>query len=436
MQDNPVCVLAETEIVELDGKTISVAVKLVERYAPKQSLYIEGHDLPSVFLDHGLHRIKLASGTASLCVFLGSFSLNHQVETGKIHGRLVPTRTPCAAIVKETRLRSATFGIFNFPAFRSHPPKVIEYNNRVCFEGITKFVTDRFCVDIEPLDDIRKREDMARTTQSIYQSHKGTVNSTSSASFSAGELIEFLNDIRRFLSFLRRASVGINAVMAVDFRGTSRIARWGMEHVTPGDTPQHQLLLSPISAGNDMADIFPGFYREVMSSHGDTVRLAMDQYIEGNSVNFMMGIPNAQAILEALARLLGPWKGARTSISEVLRDRNILLNVPKDFTTLRQFVAKNNFTDGLVGLVKLRNMLTHSPTKVYSIPPFTFLDACELGQWFIEMLLFHMFNYRGRYRSRLVRNRDDNPYRNVPWVTNNGLNIGTNISPNPEFKRR
>lgn len=61
MKDNPVCVLAETEIVELDGKTISVPVRLVERYAPKQSFYIEGHDLPSIFLDYKLHEINRCS---------------------------------------------------------------------------------------------------------------------------------------------------------------------------------------------------------------------------------------------------------------------------------------------------------------------------------------------------------------------------------------
>lgn len=269
-------------------------------------------------------------------MFLGSLSLNHQVETGKTHGKLVPTRTPCAAMVEDTQLRSATFGIFNFPAFHSRPPKVIECSNRVRFEGITKFITDRFRVDIEPLDDIRKWEEEARTCEAVYQSHSATVNSTIPGTFSAGNLFEFLSDIRRFLSFVRRDSVGINAVMAVDLSGTSRIARWGMEHVTPGDTPQHKLLLSPISAGNDMADIFPGFYREVMSRHGDTVRLAMDQYIEGDSANFMMGIPNAQAILEALSKLLSPWKNARTTIFKVLRDRSILLNVPSDFAALQQ----------------------------------------------------------------------------------------------------
>ena len=227
MKDNPVCVLAETEIVELDGKTISVPVRLVERYAPKQSFYIEGHDLPSVFLDYKLHEINLALGTASLTVFLGSLSLNHQVETGKTHGKLVPTRTPCAAMVEDTQLRSATFGIFNFPAFHSRPPKVIECSNRVRFEGITKFITDRFRVDIEPLDDIRKREEEARTCEAVYQSHSATVNSTIPGTFSAGNLFELLSDIRRFLSFVRRDSVGINAVMAVDLSGTSRIARWG-----------------------------------------------------------------------------------------------------------------------------------------------------------------------------------------------------------------
>ena len=68
-------------------------------------------------------------------------------------------------MVEDTQLQSATFGIFNFPAFHSHPSKVIENNNQVCFEGIAKFVTDRFRVDIEPLDDIRVREKEARASE-------------------------------------------------------------------------------------------------------------------------------------------------------------------------------------------------------------------------------------------------------------------------------
>lgn len=415
--ESPNCVLAETQIVELDGIIVSVPVRVVESYVPKQSFYIEGQDLPVVFLDQKFHSIKLASGSATLTVLLGSYSIDRHLKTGKLYGKLFLNRTPCAAIAENTQLQSATFRVFNFPAFHSQPAKVIEENSRVRFEGITEFVANRFRVEIEPLGDIRAREEQAKKDDALHQSHSGTVHAISANTFSVGDLLRLLNDISRFLSFLRRDRVGVNTVMGVDVSGASRIVRWGMEHVAPGVTLQHQFLLSPISAGNDMDDIFPGFYREVMSSYGDTVRFAMDLYIEGNSANFLMGIPNAQSALEALVRLYCPWQGATKTISKALKDKGIPLDVPNDFAALQQFVSSKQCSNGLVGFVKLRNILIHSAKDVYKIPDFAFLDACELGQWFIEMLLLHMFDYHGRYRSRLVRNHDVTPYAHVPWGT-------------------
>jgi len=81
-----------------------------------------------------------------------------------------------------------------------------------------------------------------------------------------------------------------------------------------------------------------------------------------------------------------------------------------------------NWLDAPHALTEIRNSLVHPEHKKrgkYDIQ--IFIEAHNLSQWYLEMSILAICNYKGKYYNRLISGQrvgDIDNVPNVPWVVN------------------
>lgn len=134
---------------------------------------------------------------------------------------------------------------------------------------------------------------------------------------------------------------------------------------------------------------------------------AIDWYLISNESAVHVGIILTQAALERLAsQVLCRSKERGENTGEFIRcafqELNLDTQIPDCCNELKDFQQTHNCEDGLHALVKLRNDLIHANVKHHpDVFPPTYLEAWNLGQWFIEMLLLKIIKYQGKCYNRL-----------------------------------
>ena len=409
-------------IIQYNGKSITpIPVNIVQKLSPQQSLDIECNDLPKSVLANRTANIILDSGTAEIEVSLASYSLNEHFRSGNIKGVLVPKVTPCGGENPNTAITEATCFVYNFPSFYGMPFKEIRMPaaTNVTLGGVARLYVDHWCVDIAPVDKIEELQAQSLSDGVLYASHSVRITHAHDQDvFTVGDLLKILKYLRAFFSFIRGSDVGLSTVRAFNSHTQLKlVARWGMEHAAPFTS--RSMLLSHINTGSDMADIFSGYFPHVSGSNGDVITQAIDAYINANAALYTLGITMTQSALEGLTGLFVPprkWKqlgGFRKALESNLGPRKIPLYVPPQLSYLMSFRQQLNLDNGVHSFVKARNFIVHANRQ--QLDPLVFLDASELGQWYVEMLLLNLFGYSGRYQSRLIRDHAGSPFVKVPW---------------------
>ena len=69
-----------------------------------------------------------------------------------------------------------------------------------------------------------------------------------------------------------------------------------------------------------------------------------------------------------------------------------------------------NISDGAVMLTRIRDDLVH-PVMKMNVSMEAYSEARRVGQWYVELLLLKLFNYRGSYKNRLTQQ-----WEVVPWA--------------------
>ena len=119
-------ILAETQIVDIDGQSVQTPARTILRLSPRLSLAIESDDLPAIILNFNKSdfEIGLKNG-ARMTVCVGSYKLGKYIE-----GALVPRVQPCVVMDTKRPLRSVEFSILNFPQFFGQQDQWIEVNEK------------------------------------------------------------------------------------------------------------------------------------------------------------------------------------------------------------------------------------------------------------------------------------------------------------------
>ena len=88
-------------------------------------------------------------------------------------------------------------------------------------------------------------------------------------------------------------------------------------------------------------------------------------------------------------------------IARSFEGTEIASGIPEQCQELLRLSRSSALTHGPHALVAIRNDLVHSDPKLGPISADTYAEARNLGQWYIELLLLHLFGYSGRYYNRL-----------------------------------
>lgn len=228
--------------------------------------------------------------------------------------------------------------------------------------------------------------------------------------FSVEEAHKLLDVLHLFLSFARGGDCGVTLIAGDDENGRQAWEQWGTYSTYPWFH-----LSSWLDHRHDnhvaLSEAFPGFLRivgQMTYAPDDPVRVALYWYLRSNESSALQaGIILTQAALERLARQLSPMEKYKPSdnaagrIRAVLKETGIDPIIPQCCKELRAVVPIGSLCDGPEILTKIRNDLVHAEMRT-NVSLEAYLEARDLGQWYVELLLLRLFEYEGQYANRLA----------------------------------
>ena len=402
-----------TEIISVDGSAIDpVPTTVIERFSPSQELTVKVDKMPKELASTNPARIELADTSAPIDVIHNSWPF---IEVGR-PGTLTPVMTPCPAIRDDASLREIRFGILNFFNFNrmlgTGSERVDDRaNNRTYIRGRAPITAGPWLIEVQEVDDVAS---VVKQREGIRLAHTGTIRTTDGSFFQAGEVLKLVRTLRQFLSFAGGSGVGLCRVEGDDDQGQRVSVRWGTEYVSVVEQSRFSWLPT-LSATDALSSVFAEYYRQI--SVNDPKRFAIDNalgsYIENVDSGMLTDLPRIQIALESLCSLtMGCIHNMTDALQQTLQAAHIPLDVPTWLSRLDAFRTTEQLATAPAVFVRLRNWMVHGNPKIEGVSSPVVWDACQLGLWYVELLLLRQFNYKGRYRIR-----GDGSVENVPWAT-------------------
>ena len=310
---------------------------------------------------------------------------------------LVPTQQPVTVRQTEEPLQSVQFNLINFPSLDRGTRPVLLH-------------ADPWCVEIKPVSHLSEIKRILKTESGHGVTHEGSIRRSDGKSFSVEEADKLLDGLRLFLSFARGGDCGVTLIAGRDENGQPAWEQWGTYSTYPwfglSSWLDHRL-----NNNDALSTAFPGFWRKVGQTTGvpdHPVRVALYWYLRSNESNALQaGIILTQAALERLACQLLPNERYKTlnsaarKIRAVLQEKGIDTAIPQCCKELRMVRKTKGFCDGPEILSEIRNDLVHAKMRT-NVCLDAYLEARDLGQWYVELLLLRLFEYTGQYANRLA----------------------------------
>ena len=321
-----------------------------------------------------------------------------EVAIGKVcRSLLVPTQQPVTVRQTEEPLQSVQFNLINFPSLDRGTRPVLLH-------------ADPWCVEIKPVSHLSEIKRILKTESGHGVTHEGSIRRSDGKSFSVEEADKLLDGLRLFLSFARGGDCGVTLIAGRDENGQPAWEQWGTYSTYPwfglSSWLDHRL-----NNNDALSTAFPGFWRKVEQTidvPDDPVRVTLYWYLRSNETNApQAGIILTQAALERLARQLlpkekyNPKDNAAYRIRAALQETRIDTVIPQCCKELRMVCKTEGLCDGPEVLAKIRNDLVHAEMRT-NVCLDAYLEARDLGQWYVELLLLRLFEFTGQYANRLA----------------------------------
>ena len=279
-------------------------------------------------------------------------------------------------------------------------------------------------VEIKALPELFEIKKVLKTKSGYALTHEGSIRRSDGESFSAEEAQKLLDALHLFLSFARGGNCGVTLITGSDEHGEKAWEQWGTYptypwfHLSSWLDHRH-------NNDDELSKAWPGFWRiieKTTSASDDPIRAAIYWYLHSNESKALeVGIILTQAALERLAhQLLSREKNERrllkkkykNNIHIALTRAGIAPEIPESCKEL----GKMTHVDGPEILTNIRNDLVHPKTRE-NVCLEAYLEARDLGQWYVELLLLKLFGYEGEYANRLAYNYE-RIYQPevVPWA--------------------
>ena len=200
---------------------------------------------------------------------------------------------------------------------------------------------------------------------------------------------------------------------------------WFIHHSRPWKKPSFSWY-DTLHAAEMLPSTFAGYVKASNDPvWSEVIRYAIYWYIQTNISNVDSGLILGQTALELLVwnylvidkRMLSRNKFRENSAADNLRILLTKCGIPTEIpVTSKELVAfaKPN-EDGPALITRVRNNLVH-PEKKLGIIKAPFFHILNLQQWYIELILLKLFDYRGNYFNRLGQDLWKGKVEPVPWI--------------------
>ena len=423
-EPNEPIILEETSITHVQEKCLPTPcpIRSILHLSPRLRTSIDSDEFPRCILSKFMYkpfRISLATG-GKIEVRIGSWNPN-SVSKQNFKGSLIPVYSPCAVVPANKQIRSVSFSVLNFEKFYGTGDKWIKVGEQSRRLGVAKLQADHWRIDITEncsLDEDRK---VLKQESGYAVTHTGSIECKNGEMFSVQEAENLLEGLRIFLSFAAGTACGLTLVKAVDGNGKEGSFMWGSTYVEPWNENRRHSWLPKNDGGDSLTEAFPRFWDLFAGKQwNDTIRQAIDWYLNSNNGALHVGVVLAQAALESLSHRINQqeMRPVAKALRQALKKLGIDDRIPSNCGFLKSVATQENWTDGPEAITKIRNEIVHPVNRLGPVSIDALWDTLNLSLRYIEFMLLKNFQYRGRYINRLAA-AGQSPYENVPWAGNN-----------------
>ncbi|HNO76704.1 MAG TPA: hypothetical protein PKN33_01490 [Phycisphaerae bacterium] len=322
------------------------------------------------------------------------------------------------------------FHLINWPRFLGAPIRYPDGTTSACRQ---EWTIGQWRIVVDPILNLSEKEIDNERRRGYMISHVGFIERVDNQGFKFENVKTILDALVWVLSFCRGAWSMPCLFVGLNEKGdlVAESWRYGLVHEAGYVMSWRfafQMETPPLLSG-----LLTRLNSEIWA---EPIRLVMQWYMNSNT-NHAPDITGAiviqQAGLELLAwtllvcdrKVLSEDGASGLPASDKLRlllsSCRIPVEIPEVSVALRKIAKEYNWQDGPAALVGTRNAIVHAtPTKrkrFIGKDKRFLLEVWALGQWYLDLVLLYVMNYRGIYSNRLlVLSRAAYPEELVPWV--------------------
>jgi len=238
--------------------------------------------------------------------------------------------------------------------------------------------------------------------------HRAVMRHADNSLFRPASGVAMAQLVRYFLSFVAGHWTGLALIAGLDAKQELVFEQWTSLHVDP---PPHNQF-GWYDRGVTLHELAPGFIRRLQDGvWGAPFLDAMYWYLVANNqgTRAEAGLMVAQAALELLSWTLlvldrktvtpSRFKKIRsaTKISWLFDELQIPRDIPPQLRELQASPAR--WKGAQDAITAIRNDLVHPEKRGHEHLAY---EAWQLAQWFIELVIFRLSDYNGKYSNRTV----------------------------------
>ena len=412
----------------LDARSVCAQARVILRLSPNPRVVIE-YDLPSdeAAASNEIRSkrtvcVQLEQGT-KIDALVGNYLA---IGGGKISGVLIPKEQPVTVFNNNLGMNRCKFALINFPSIWGKQD--IYYTKERDGKALSfvtqhlKFEANPWVVEITGVDSLMGVDNRLKLEGGSAVTHFGSITQAAGQDFSLDELSLFLESLHLFLSFARGSYCGLTLLSAQDSNRRRVWQQWG----TYKTEPWHRELPTWVDGlqSQTLSSMFEGFWKLYANKKWrESISKVVSWYLRSNDANESeVGIVLTQAALEHLTYNLAGKRPNNTKeggcIASALTTIGIDVKIPPQCKELLGIHNRVSWSHGPHALVDLRNNLVHADNRLGGIPSNAHSEAWDLGQWYVELILLHLFGYTGRYSSRIKLGAGStSEIEPVPWAT-------------------
>ena len=328
-------------------------------------------------------------------------------DSSRVSLTLVPKREPVTIHRTEEMSLSVEFSVLNFPNFIGGQDKQVKVANWLRVQGSALIRVDNWEIEVSAVPDLHEIEATLNMEGGYAITHIGTVRRPNGGVFDAEDAEPLLSALQLFLSFARGTFCGLTLVIGKDPKGETAWERWGTQRVTEWFNPGATWFDK--NNGFILADAFPGFWK-LFQDQERLVRTVVGLYLNANlgshGVGYDCGLTLTQAALERLScrdPKLKTGEQIKKGLRKIGLSEKALRILPEGCPELAELGSEHGWEHGPHALVEMRNNLVHPKDKYGNVSSRAYYEACNLGQWYIELALLKLCGYEGNCANRLTQ---------------------------------